>query len=439
VSDELLRKLERGVAADGSAAARIRLASELERRARPADACAVLFEALAVFPANQEVRLALGRFRGPGAEWSQPQSDARNTRRSPAKGPRGEGKVLERRLLAPIVATSFARTQDQRVDTPSPVPPPLVVGSYVYSSLATGRRIVAATADGHAIDENFGASGFEWSANRDGKIAWRIAMRVDTALEHEANPDKWCDPLAVVAPDATVFGVTALRRLIAIEPSGGLRFQHSVPAKVTSLALDFERGKLHLLYSHPVGLSTRDLATGNETAWVSLERISTADEAIVCDDGRVACISVWGWVAVVGPSGDLEHEFRFAEKIGGAYGGLTPWGELVVVSFDVGARVSLFDPASGARRGGFEAPDCRGAPAIDSTGTVYLDGGARYVAGFDIISGQPRYHVDRPTLWRTPDQPMSQLALREGELAFVEIAPEGVVLIRVGSEPQPAQ
>ncbi|MEZ0228076.1 MAG: hypothetical protein ACAI25_05580, partial [Planctomycetota bacterium] len=74
MSDEVLRKIEREVAADGSPTSRIRLATELERRGLADDATRVLFDAVAAHPAAEDVRLALGRFRGPSTrEWSQPQ------------------------------------------------------------------------------------------------------------------------------------------------------------------------------------------------------------------------------------------------------------------------------------------------------------------------------------------------------------------------------
>jgi hypothetical protein len=436
VSDEHLREIEREVAATGTAASRLRLAAELERRGQGDNAVATLFEAVAASPKDESVRLALGRFRGPASgEWCLPQGDARNTRRSTARGPRGDGgRVLERRPLAPFEASQFTRTQDQRADAPNPVPPPLLVGSRVYTSLGTGRRVLAATADGHVIAENFGASGFEWSANRDGQVAWKIFTPIE--VPEDADPNTWSEPHAVIGPDATVYGFMSLKRLRAIEPDGKLRWEHRIDAKVNALALDHERQKLHVVYAHPAGLSTRDLETGRELAWVNLEENGgVASDAVVCDDGRVACICPFGYFAIVTPGGELQKPIhRFDEKIGGAFGALAPWGELVVVSFDpTGAAVGLFEPASGAKRAKFDAPDCRGAPAIDADGVLYLDGGARYVVGYDLKTHTKKYQVDRPSLWRAPNQPSSQFALREGELAFVEVTNEGVSLLRVGA------
>lgn len=433
MSDEVLRKLEREVATEGSEGSRIRLASELERRGRADEATSVLFEALAAHPASEDVRRALGRFRGPSmTEWSLPHGDARNTRRSLAKGPKGEGKLIERRALAPFASAQFTRTQDTRIDEPDPVPPPLVVKNYVYSALATGRQVLAATSDGHVVMENSGAGGFEWSANRDAVAAWKIFMPVQS--DDEGRPEFWSEPHAVIAPDATVYGVTSLRRLIAIEPTGAKRFEQDLPAKITGLALDAARGRLHVLYENPAGLSTRDLATGREVSWASLAPIVVAHNTIVCDDGRVACVSAFGSVGIVNLAGELERTIKFAEKIGGAEGALTPWGELVVVSFDpTGAAVSIFDPGSGANRGHFNAPDCRGAPAVDAAGTIYLDGGAHCVMGYDLVTHQPKYSMDRPSYWREARQPVNQLALREGELAFIEVTREGVMFVRVGA------
>lgn len=441
MSDELLRKLERDVAADGSDAARIRLATELERRGQGDEATAVLFEALAAHPQSGEVRRALGHFRGPSpTEWSHPQADARNTRRSTARGPKGTGRIIERRQLAPWESATFNTTQDERLRDPEPIPPPLRAGRYVYYSLGTGRQVLATTSDGHVVSQNFGASGFEWSANREGKIAWRHLMPfpIDSEgnpREQEGDPNWWSRPHAVIASDATVYAVTSFRRLLAIEPTGAIRFDQEVPSKVNALALDEKRELLHVLYSHPVGLSTRELTRGTELRWTSLAPLGAAHNAIVCDDGRVACVSPFREVGIVGPSGDLERTLPFAEKIGGAEGALTPWGELVVVSFDpTGSTVHLFDPASGARRGNFNAPDCRGAPAIDAAGTLYLDGGARAVVGWDLVQHSVRYTLDRPSYWREPDHPSSQLAIREDELAYIELSPkEGVILVRVGS------
>ena len=80
MSDEVLRRLEREVAAQGSPTARIRLANELERQGRQEDAVAALFEALLASPQSPEIRFALGHFRGlaPG-EWCLPAGDERNT------------------------------------------------------------------------------------------------------------------------------------------------------------------------------------------------------------------------------------------------------------------------------------------------------------------------------------------------------------------------
>jgi hypothetical protein len=445
VSDERLREIEREVAATGTPAARLRFAAELERRGLRDDAVATLFQALAAAPQDESVRLALGRFRGPASgEWCLPQGDARNTRRSTARGPRGEtGRVLERRLLAPFEAAQFTRTQDQRVETPNPVPPPLLVGSHVYYSLGTGggRHLLAATADGHVIAENFGAGGWEWSANRDAHVAWRIFTPHER--EEDSDSTQWSEPHAVIAPDATIYAFTSFRRLRAIEPTGALRWEHRIDARVNSLALDHERRKLYVLYAHPAGLSTRDLESGRELGWVGLEEIAVASEAVVCDDGRVACISPFGYFAVVAPDGELQRPiYRYAEKISGGYGALAPSGELVVVSFDPrGATVMLFDPASGAKRdaerggsGALDLPECRGAPTIDAEGVLYLDGGSRYVVGYDLSrSHAKKYQVDRPSLWRAPDQPSSQFALREGELAFIEVTNDGVTLVRVGA------
>ncbi len=438
VSDEHLREIEREVAESGTPTARLRLAAELERRGLRDDAVATLFQALAATPQDESVRLALGRFRGPASgEWCLPQGDARNTRRSTSRGPRGEaGRILERRFLAPFEATQFTRTQDQRADAPNPVPPPLLSGTHVYYSLGRGvRRALAATADGHLIAENLGAGGWEWSANRDGQVAWKIFTEHES--EDDSNPDRWSEPHAVIAPDATVYGFTSFKRLRAIEPTGPVgscRWEHRIDARVNSLALDHERGRLHVLYEYPPRLSTRDLATGSEIGAVDLSEISVATEAIVCDDGRVACISPFGYLAIVAPGGELQAPiYRYAEKISGGWGGLAPWGELVVVSSDPrGATVTLFDPASGAGRASFDAPDCRGAPAIDADGVVYLDGGSRYVVGYDLKTHVKKFHVDRPSLWRAPDQPSSQFALRDGELAFLEVTNEGVSLLRVG-------
>jgi len=434
VSDEDLRALEREVALSGTPPARLRLAAELERRGQREDAVTALFQALAVAPGDEGVRLALGKFRGPApGQWCLPQGDARNTRRSVAKGPRGEGRVVSRQPLAPLEAAQFNAMQDQRVDTHDTVPPPLIVGSYAYYSLPTGRRQLAATADGHVIAQNYGASGFEWSANRDGVAVWRISMLI--AGENEGNFDWWSQPHAVIGPDATVYGNTSLRKLIAIEPTGERRFEHAIDGKVNSLALDHERGRLHVLLAHPAGLSTHDLKTGERVSWVGLEKIIVASEAVVCDDGRVACISPLGYFAIVDDSGRLQdYRYTDADTISGGYGALSPWGELIVVSFDPrGATVASFDITTGAKRTRFEAPDCRGAPAIDSQGTIYLDGGARYVMGYNLVTGQPCYHVDRASLWRAPDQPSSQFALREGEIAFIEVTSDGVTLLRVGA------
>ncbi len=427
MSDDALRKLEREVAA-GPPSVRIRLAAELERSGRTDDAVTVLLAA----SGDRAVRRALGRFRGPAPnDWSAPQGDARNTRRSPARGPRGEGKVLERRPLAPEGHTFFGRSQDQRVLSPEPVPPPLLTGPYVYYSLATGRRVLAATADGHVIAENLGAGGLEWSANRDGRVAWRILMTV--AHPDEANPRWWSRPHAAIAEDATVYGVTSFRKLIAVEPNGDRRFDHDLHARVEALALDEARGRFYLLFDDPVMLSTRDLATGKEMFAATLAQLPAAHEAIVCDDGRVACVSAFARVAIVGVSGEVERQISFAERVGGAHGALTPSGELVVVSSDeTGAGVSHFDPASGANRGFFFARDCRGAPAVDKDGTIYLDGGGRYVMGFAIAGGAQVYKVERPTLWIAPEQPKSEFALREGEVDFIEVTKDGVTLIRVG-------
>ena len=233
-----------------------------------------------------------------------------------------------------------------------------------------------------------------------------------------------------------MYGVTSLRRLIAIEPNGTERYRLDLPAKANGLALDASLGRLHVLYDYPAGLSTRDARTGSELTWTSLAEIAVAKNPIVCDDGRVACISDFGYVGIVNTSGELERHWRLDERIGGAEGALAPWGELVVVTFDkTGSGVSLFDPASGAPRGHFNAPDCRGAPAVDSTGTIYLDGGARCVVGYDLVKGSVKYSLDRPSFWREPDQPASQFALREDELAFIEVSKEGVILVRVGAAP----
>ncbi|MBI3723322.1 hypothetical protein HY251_05120 [bacterium] len=107
------------------------------------------------------------------------------------------------------------------------------------------------------------------------------------------------------------------------------------------------------------------------------------DETIVLPDGRVACISVHSHVGFVTPEGVVEFASRYGEKIGGSAGGLAPWGDLVVVSWDTrGALVTSFDLRTGKVKGSFEALECQGAPAIDMDGTIYLDGGASgYVRG----------------------------------------------------------
>ena len=83
MSDDLLRKLEREMAT-GPPSVRIRLATELERAGRVDEAVTILLGA----PGDREVRRALGRFRGPAPnDWSAPQGDSRNTRRSASRGP----------------------------------------------------------------------------------------------------------------------------------------------------------------------------------------------------------------------------------------------------------------------------------------------------------------------------------------------------------------
>jgi hypothetical protein len=430
--DETVRGLRREIAAGAGSQTWLRLAHELERRSGADDALLVLFDALKQFPKDPDVTLAIGKFRGPApGPWGAPCADGKNTRLSPAKGPRGlEGKVLQRTLVAPTAAAGFTLAQNERTTIPPRLKAPLVVGARVYTFLEA-RRFLAVTADGHAVTQNFGATGHEWSLERDGKRPW------SHFFPHETDDmDAWSEPHAAIGPDATIYGVTSPRKLIAFEPDGTRRYTLDLPAKVTSLALDAERGKLHLAYDQPAALSTRDLATGVETGFLELGQLVAVSEAIVCPDGRVVCLSPFGLIGIVNLEGKLEHETRCAERISGAFGALSPWGELVVVSFDPkGALVSLFDPATGGRRGSFEAPECAGIPAIDAEGTIYLDGGARgHAFGFDLVSGTVRYKLDRDTLWRSPEQGLfTTFSLAEGELLFVQLEKGGVTLLRAGA------
>ncbi|MBI3723963.1 hypothetical protein HY251_08435, partial [bacterium] len=257
--DEALRALEREVAASGSCAARVRLALELARRGRRDQACSALLAAVSAFPKDQEARLHLGRFRGPASgPWSAPNADSRNTRLSPARGPRGKGK---------LATENVAHPEANRPNEPATIHAPLIAGSGKPYCSVGGRRILALTADGHAVTENRGASGIEWyAAERDGKNAWKEKL----FFQADSDWDKWSDPHAAIAPDATIFGVTSLRKLLAIEPDGEVRFEHELPAQVLSLSLDAERERLYLAYKTPAFLSCRDAKTGEEQFGLSL-------------------------------------------------------------------------------------------------------------------------------------------------------------------------
>jgi hypothetical protein len=422
--DEALRSLERQVAATGDRSVRLKLASELDRRGRPRDATQILLDAVRAFPKDRDVRLALGKFRGPApGPWGAVRADARNTRLSPAKGPRGEGQVISRE---PIAAFEGYRE--------APAPPPLVAQNLarpIYS-LGVNRTNLAVTADGHVISQSWGEGGFEFSAEREGHRAWRFHF------EHAPDEDqsRWSRSAhAAIAPDGTVFGLVRSGKLIAVEPTGEARWIQELPARATSLALDAEHERLYVAYEAPSHLVALDTATGRELWSTNTEMIVVPSEVIVLGDGRVACVSPMGWVAIIAPDGGLQLEIRYAERIWDGIGAVAPWGELVIVSSDKkGAYVWLFDPGSKDPRGRFEAPECFGVPAIDSAGTIYFDGGARgYVLGFDLAGGAVRYKLDRPTFWQPPERPGSAIALGDGEVVFMDFAESGVALVRGGA------
>ena len=424
--DEVLRGLEREVEASGSAGARIKLAAELERRGRAREACATLLEAAKLFPSDADVRRAVGRYRGPApGPWGAVKADARNTRLSPARGPRGEGRILSRQ---PFSAFDGPRQL--------PAPPPLIGAGPPRPLVSIGSRaILGVMADGHLIEQTGGAGGFEFLAERDGERAWSFFFEHPPDTHDESGFSR--APHAVIGPDGTVFGAVRLGKLLAVEPWGDKRWEIDVTSRVESLALDAERKRLWVAYEHPPRLVALDPGTGAQLSETNLSEIIVPAEALVLNDGRVACVSpAGGWVAVVSPDGALERTFRCADRIWIITSALSPWGHLIVVSSDLkGSTVQLFDAATGQRTGMFEAPDCYGVPAVDREGTLYLDGGARgYVLGFDLVSGAMRYKLDRAeTLWQQPDRPGSSIAIGEGEVVFMDFAQEGVLLVRGGS------
>lgn len=425
--DEALRRLEREVEASGDTSARLRLAAELDRQGRSREAFENLADMLRRTPRDEDVRLALGKLRGPcPGPWGAIAADPRNTRRSTARGPRGlEGRVLERQPVSPWDAAERSGGG----------PPPLVGPAETRPLASVGvRTVLALTADGHAISHALGNGGIEVSAERDGHRSWRVPF----PYEPGDDESRWSRSAhAALGPDGTAHVFVRTGKLVAVEPTGDVRWTRDVPATVTSLALDAARARLYVGYDHPAALAAFDPWTGDELWTRPLEPSYPPDETIVLDDGRVACVTPFRTILVVTPAGDLEPPVTCSERIYGAHGALAPSGDLVVVNSDPkGAHVEVFDPTRGfAKKTSFEVTECLGVPALDREGTVYLDGGARgYILGFDIVSGAVRYRLDRPTLWQQPDRPGSAIAVGDGEVVFLDFSgSEGVGLVRAGA------
>src|SRR5205807_989206 len=106
---------------------------ELERRGRPVEATSVLFAALAAFPKDVDVRQKLGRFRGPArGPWGAPNADARNTRLSTARGPRGQGKLTHTETFARVEDAGLAEESMESIAAPL-----LAAGGPPYASLTS--------------------------------------------------------------------------------------------------------------------------------------------------------------------------------------------------------------------------------------------------------------------------------------------------------------
>jgi hypothetical protein len=422
--DERLRELERA-AAGGDPGAAMRLGAALERLGRPCEAARTLARAARDLPRSDDVAQALARLRGPSrVAWPAPLGDARKTRRSTSRGPRGQGSAIATPTEGGLLH------QDER--------PPLI-GPSGQVALARARA-----EEGRAVRElplAFAADGTLYMLE-DGALVAREADTMEPVfaprdLDEHPRRLAW----AAVLDDASLVIAHQDGLLARAPPWGGpstrLR-QTDLGPDLLGAALDARAGRIYsieLTSAWPPPAASLPyvmrVAQRALTAFdLSLQRnfsvdllIDPCDPPLVADDGRIVVLSLFGRAVVVSPAGMVERELRYGERIGGARAALGPGGTLVIVAWDrAGAAVTILDLATGARVSGFHVLRGFGAPAVDADGVLYLRAGEpSRVVGHELATGREVYRLERPGV--RDDQPKA-LALGDGEVVFVEV-PEG--------------